>query len=126
MSKQCTAHRTSGNVVANQFLDQLQSRKLFLWPDRCVGQLFAKRQFLRFIPVSQQTVMSDLHKPFRQDMKQETPDEFHGGQCHDLFFSAIGIIPPFKCDLAISDIQDPVVGNSHAVSIPPKIMDYSG
>ena len=126
MSEQGTAHRTNGNVVANQFPDQLQSRKLFFWPDRCVGQLFAKRQFLRFIPVSQQTVMSDLHKPFRQDMKQETPDEFHGGQCHDLFFSAIGIIPPFKCDLAISDIQDPVVGNCNPVSISPEIMDYSG
>jgi hypothetical protein len=48
--------------------------------------------------------MPDLHKPFWQHMKQETPDEFHGGQRHDLFFSAIGIIPPFKCDLSIPDM----------------------
>ena len=79
MSKQGTAHRTSANVVANQFLDQLQSRKLFLWPYRCVGQPFAERQLLRFIPVSEQPVMPDLHKPFGQDMKQEAPDKFHGG-----------------------------------------------
>jgi len=77
MSKQGTAHRTSGNVVANQFLDQLQSRKLFLWPDRCVGQSLTNRQLLRFIPVSEQPVMPDLHKPFRQHMKQETPDKLH-------------------------------------------------
>ena len=63
--KQSTAHRTCGDVVANQFLNQLSSRKLFLWPDRCVGQSLAKRQFLRFIPVSQQSVMPDLHEPFR-------------------------------------------------------------
>ena len=109
MSEQSTAHRTNGNVVANQFPDQLQSRKLFFWPDRCVGQLFAKRQFLRFIPVSQQTVMSDLHKPFRQHMKQKASDKLHGGQRHDFFFSAISIITPFECDLSIPDIQNPVV-----------------
>ena len=126
MSEQSTAHRTNGNVVANQFLDQLQSRKLFLWPNRCVGQPFAERQLLRFIPVSEQPVMSDLHKPFRQHMEQEAPDKFHGGQRHDFFFSAIGIIPPFECNLAISDIQDPVVGNGHPVSIPSKVMDHSG
>ena len=106
MSKQSTAHRTSANVVANQFLDQLKSRKLFLWADRCVGQSFAERQLLRFIPVSKQTVVPDLHKPFRQHMEQETPDKLHGGQRHVFFFIAIGIIPPFECDLAVSDIQE--------------------
>ena len=126
MSKQSTAHRTSGNVVANQFLDQLQSRKLFLWPNRCVGQLFAERQLLRFIPVSKQSIMPDLHKPFGQDMKQEAPDKLHGGQRHDFFFSAIGIITPFKSDLSVSDMQDPVVGNGYPVSIPAKIMDHPG
>ena len=126
MSKQCTAHRTSANVVANQFLDQLQSRKLFLWPNRCVGQPFAEHQLLRFIPVSEQPVMPDLHKPFGQDMKQEAPDKFHGGQRHDFFFSAIGIIPPFECNLSIPDIQDSVVGNGHAVGVSSEIMDYSG
>ena len=126
MSKQCTAHRTSGNVVANQFLNQLQSRKLFLWPDRCVGQPFAECKLLRFIPVSEQPVMPDLHKPFGQDMKQEAPDKFHGGQRHDFFFSAIGIIPPFECDLSIPDMHDPVIGNGNPVSIPPKVMDHSG
>ena len=109
MPKQCTAHRTSANVVANQFLDQLKSRKLFLWTDRCIGQPFAERQLLRFIPVSEQPVMPDLHKPFRQHMEQETPDKLHGRQRHDFFFSAIGIIPPFECDLSVSDIQNPVV-----------------
>ena len=126
MSEQSTAHRTCGDVVANQFPDQLQSRKLFFWPDRCVGQSLADRQLLRFITVSQQTVMSDLHKPFRQHMKQKATDKLHGGQRHDFFFSAIGIIPPFECNLAISDIQDPVVGNRNPVSIPPEVMDYSG
>ena len=126
MSKQSTAHRTSANVVANQFLDQLKSRKLFLWPDRCVGQSLTNRQFLRFIPVSEQPVMPDLHKPFRQHMEQETPDKLHGRQRHGFFFSAIGVIPPFECDLSVPDVQDTVVGNGHSVSIPPKIMDYSG
>ena len=59
-------------------------------------------------------------------MEQEAPNKFHGGQRHDFFFSAIGIIPPFECNLAISDIQDPVVGNGHPVSIPSKVMDHSG
>ena len=70
--------------------------------------------------------MPDLHKPFGQHMKQETPDEFHGGQRHDFFFSAIGIIPPFECNLSIPDIQDSVVGNGHAVGVSSEIMDYSG
>ena len=53
MLEQGTAHRTCGDVVANQFLNQLSSRKLFLLPDWCVGKPLAKRQFLRFVPVSQ-------------------------------------------------------------------------
>ena len=109
MSKQSTAHRTSGDVVANQFPDQLQSRKLFLCPDRCVGQFLTERQLLRFVSVSKQSVMPDLHKPFGQYMKQEAPDKLHGGQRHDFFFSARGIIPPFECDLPVPDIQNPVV-----------------
>ena len=110
--------------MANQFLDQLQSRKHFLCPDRCVGQPLTKRHLLRFVPVPEQTVMPNLHKPFGQDMKQEAPDKFHGGQRHDFFFSAIGIIPPFECDLPVSDIQDPVVGNHDPVSIAPEVMDH--
>ena len=126
MSEQSTAHRTCGDVVANQFPDQLQSRKLFLWPDRCVGQPLTECQFLRFIPVSEQPVMPDLHKPFGQHMKQETADKFHGGQRHDFFFFAIGIIPPFECDLSVSDVQDPVVGNGDPVSIPAEIVNHTG
>ena len=53
MLEQSTAHRTCGDVVANQFLDQLSSRKLFLWSDGCVGQPLAERQLLRFVTVSQ-------------------------------------------------------------------------
>ena len=125
MLEQSTAHRTCGDVVANQFLQQLGSRKLFLWPNRCVSQSLAERQFLRFVPVPEQSVMPDLHKPFGQDMKQKTSDKFHGRQCHDFFFSAIGIIPPFECNLSIPDIQDSVVGNGHAVGISSEVMDYS-
>ena len=115
MLKQSTAHRTCGDVVANQFLDQLQSRKLFLRPDRSVRQSLANRQLLRFIPVSKQSVMSNLHKTLGKDMQQKPTDKFHGGQRHDFFFSAIGIIPPFECDLSVSDIQDTIVGNSYTV-----------
>ena len=77
MLEQSTAHRTCGDVVANQFLNQLSSRKLFLLPNWCVGQPLAERQFLRFVPVSQQSVMSDLHEPFRQNMKEKTPDKLY-------------------------------------------------
>lgn len=126
MLEQSTAHRTCGDVVANQFLQQLRSGKLFLKPNRCVSQSLAEYQLLRFVPVSEQSVMPDLHKPFGQDMKQKTSDKFHGRQCHDFFFSAIGIIPPFECNLSIPDIQDSVVGNGHAVGVSSEIMDYSG
>ena len=70
--------------------------------------------------------MSDLHKSLGKDMKQEAPDEFHGRQRHDFFFSAISIIPPFECDLSIFDIQDTVVGNCYTVSVPPKVVNDSG
>ena len=51
--EQGTAHRACGDVMANQFLNQLSSRKLFHLPDWCVGKPLAKRQFLRFVPVPQ-------------------------------------------------------------------------
>ena len=70
--------------------------------------------------------MSDLHEPFRKDMKQEASDKFHSRKCHHFFFVPVGIVPPFECDLSVPDIQDPVVGNRNPVSIPPEVMDYSG
>jgi hypothetical protein len=59
-------------------------------------------------------------------MEQEAPDELRGGKRHDFFFSAIGVIPPFECDLSIPDMQDSVVGNGYPVSIPPEVMNHSG
>ena len=90
--------------MANQFLNQLSSRKLFLLPDWCVGKSLAKRQFLRFVPVSQQSVMPDLHKPFRQDMKQEPSDKFHRRKRHHFFLVSVRIIPPFKSNLTVPDV----------------------
>ena len=39
--EQGTAHRTCGDVVANQFLNQLSSRKLFLWPNEVASSNLA-------------------------------------------------------------------------------------
>ena len=41
MLEQGTAHRTCGDVVANQFLNQLSSRKLFLWPNEVASSNLA-------------------------------------------------------------------------------------
>ena len=112
--------------MANQFQDQLSSRKLFLCPDRRVGQPLTKRQFLRFVPIPQQPVMSDLHEPFRQNMKQESSDKLHRRKRHHFFLVFIGIVPPFECGLTVPDIQDPVVGNRYPVGIPAQIVNHSG
>ena len=64
-----------------------------------IVQRFPKRQLLSLVPVTEQPIMPDLHKPFRQHMEQEAPDELRGGQRHDFFFSAIGVIPPFYSGL---------------------------
>ena len=74
--EQSTAHRTCGDVVANQFPEQLRSRKLFLWSNRCVGQPLAEDQLFRFVPVSQQSIMTDFHKALRQNMQEKPADEF--------------------------------------------------
>lgn len=59
-------------------------------------------------------------------MKQKASNKLHGRQCHDFFFTTIGIIPPFECDLVVSDIQNAVVGNCDPVGIPAKIVNHTG
>ena len=65
--------------------------------------------------------MPDLDEPIRQDVKEESPYKFTGFDGHLLFLFTFAIIPPFKCDIVVLKFQDPVVGDSYSMRIPPQV-----
>ena len=83
-------------------------------------QLAAARQLGRAVPVAQQAVVADALESRRQDMQQEAADEFLPVQAHDLLARVVPVVLPVEADLAIGQVDEAIVGNRHAVRVPPK------
>src|SRR3989304_558695 len=102
-----------------QYPDQHHTAALALWtlPQRTAGELFvtvavvllgrrrgvragrlhaeqaaALVEFLLPIAISQEAIVANALESVRQDMEQETPDEFIGGQGHGFAPPAISIV----------------------------------
>ena len=58
-----------------------------------------------------------------QDMEQEAPDEFIGGQGHRFDLVASPVIFPLEAGLIVFDIKQAVVGDGHAVGIAAHIVE---
>ena len=68
--------------------------------------------------------MTDAHKAFRQDMEEKTPDEFMGIKGQGLFSISIFAISITQGDLAVSDVEDAVIGQSHAVGVAAEVIEH--
>ena len=68
--------------------------------------------------------MTDAHKAFGQDMEEKTPDEFMGIKGQGLLSISIFAISITQGDLAVLDVEDPVIGRSHAVSVAAEVIKH--
>ncbi len=65
--------------------------------------------------------MPDLDEPVRQYMKQEAPDKLIRVHGHDLGFIIVRIVPPPERDLAVFDLDDPVIADRDPVGVSTEI-----
>ena len=79
-------------------------------------------EFLLAAPVTQKTVMPDLHKPVRQHMKQEAPDELVDINGHNLGFVVVGIVAPPEGDLVVLYSYNPMIADRDPVGISAEIL----
>ena len=56
-------------------------------------------------------------------MEQEPPQKLIGGDSHQSLLAAMGIIFPAEGDLAIGNVDDPVIGDRDAVRVPGQILE---
>ena len=56
-------------------------------------------------------------------MEQEPPQKLVGGDGHQPLLAFVGIIFPAKGDLAIGNVDDPVVGDSDAMRVAGQIVE---
>lgn len=77
----------------------------------------------RDLPVGEKTKMPDLHEAARQDLEQESPNEFGGTDGHELLLVIVGGVSPAQRDLAVAEVDRAPVGNRHPMGIPGKVAD---
>ena len=82
-------------------------------------------QLLPSTAIGQEAVMANAHKPFGQNMQQETPDQFFSVQCHDFVSVVIPVVLVAKIDFVLADIQDTRVTECGFMAIAGQVIDHS-
>ena len=122
------AGRADCQIKAGEFTQNVlpvfffQSLLMLVFPD--AQQLPAVRQVFCFGPVSQKTIMPDLHEAIRENMEQESSDELMSSDGHYFPFAVVSVILPFEEYLCVLHLDDPVVGNGNTVCIPSEIFQH--
>jgi hypothetical protein len=86
-------------------------------------QAAALVEFLFPIAVPQEAVITNALETAGQDVKQETPDEFIGGQGHRFDLASSPVILPLEADLIAFYIEQAIVGDGHAMGIAADIVE---
>ena len=108
-------------------MDELLGRELFFRTKVRSGLNFADFQLFLLSAAGKKPVVPDLCEAGRQDVHQEPPDKLVGTQRHLFPTAAVAVVPPLKCNRTIIvKHENAVVGNSHSVSVAPKIFDDTG
>src|SRR6266571_1846735 len=67
--------------------------------------------------------MPDADEAAGQSVEQKPPQEFVHGQAHQPLFVLVSGVPPAKGDLAVSEGDQPTIGDGDAVSVSAEIPD---
>lgn len=81
-------------------------------------------QFLLPMAVPQQAIVANALEPVRQNVEQETPDEFVGAHGHGFDLIALFIILPLEFHLIVFDVEEPVIGDGDAMGITAHVIEH--
>ena len=76
-----------------------------------------------FRAIGEKAEMADADEAGRKPVEEEAPDEFFGGQGHDLRLVAVPAISKGKRDDSVFDVEDAVVGDGDAVGIAAEVAE---
>ena len=123
---EASAVRALRGLSADEFLDELFGRELFLQVKIRSRLDLADFQLFLLSPAGKETIVPDLCKTGWQNMHKEPPDKFVGAQCHLLPTAAVAVITPLERDGSVFDFENSVVGNGHPMGISAKIFHNAG
>lgn len=74
--------------------------------------------------ISEKAEVTDTHEAIGQDVEEEAADEFVGLKRDGLFSIPIFSISIAQDNLAVLDVEDAVVGESHAVGVAAEVIEH--
>ena len=89
-----------------------------------IEEFSALSQGLFFRAVGEKAEVTDAHEAIGQNVEEEAADEFLGMKGHGLFSIAISSISITQGDLAVLDVEDAVIGKSHAVGVAAEVIKH--
>jgi hypothetical protein len=69
--------------------------------------------------------VTDFDEAGRECMEQESPDKLFGGQGHDFFFIAIGVVSPAEGNAALFQPEDTFIADGYPVGIAAEVVKNS-
>ena len=84
----------------------------------------AQGERLAAVAVRQKTEVPDLNETTRQDVQQESTNELHRIDGHQLLPVPVGGIPPPECHLALLQTNQAAIGDGHAVRVAGQVLDH--
>ena len=93
---------------------------------RCWGrnaeEVPAAGQVFLFGAAGEESGVTDAFERGWNGMKQETADEFVGGEGHGFFPILVAAVPVGEGDLACGDIEDSMIGDGDAVGVASEVI----
>ena len=59
-----------------------------------------------------------------QDVQEESPEKFDGTDRHGPRLTAVPVVLPLKGDAAVSDVEDPMIRDGHAVRVAREVLQH--
>ncbi len=88
-----------------------------------VEEFARAREFVASTAIGEQAEMANAYESQGNDMEEETVDERVAGQGHRFDAVGVSVITVAETDLALGEVDEPVVGDGDAVGISPEVGD---
>ena len=81
-------------------------------------------QLLFAVSIAQEPVIANAVESTGENVEQESPNELLGRERHDFLLIVVAVVPPVEPDLAVFDLQDPMIGNRDPVGVAADVVHH--
>src|SRR5262249_21594722 len=74
--------------------------------------------------IGEQSEVTDAHECLGQNMQEEATQELASAELHVTVLATVGVVLPAKSDVLVIEGQQSMIGNGHAMGVPPKIVQH--